>query len=122
MVAKKTPPKKAEKAPAKKSSVAREAPAPAPAKKAASPKKAPAAPAAPAKAARRPRPGNPNADPSRIHREYVERYIGGGGEPTERAYADGLQQWRNLPGAVNSSASVVEPAPESDESHHDQDR
>jgi hypothetical protein len=124
--AKKTPAKKAVEAPAKKTPVARKAPAPA--KKAAPPKKAPAAPK---RVARRPRLGNPDADPAKIHREYVERYIGGGAEPTERAYADGLQrayadglrQWRNLPGAVSSSASVIEqPEPESGEPDSDQDQ
>ncbi|MDT5045537.1 MAG: hypothetical protein QOG75_1390 [Mycobacterium sp.] len=125
--------KKAVKAPAKKTPVAREAPAPA--KKATAKKAA----AAPKKAARRPRLGNPNADPAKIHREYVERYIGGGAEPTEkayadgpqreyavglqRAYADGLRQWRNLPGAVSSSPSVIEqPEPESGEPDSDQDQ
>ena len=139
MVAKKTPAKKAKKTPTKKASakktpdkkasakktpVARKAPAPA--KKAAPPKKAVAARGR----ARRSGPGNPDADPVKIPREYVDRYIGGGAEPTERAYADrlqrayadGLRQWRNLPGAVSSSASVIEqPEPESGEPE-DQDQ
>lgn len=72
---------------------------------------------------RRPRLDNPNADPVMIHRDFVERYIGGGVEPAERAYADGLQQWRNLPGAVSSSANVVgQPDPDSDESDSDLDQ
>ena len=147
--AKKTPAKKAS---AKKTPVARKAPAPA--KKAAPPKKAVAARSTfggrrkvmarkntsegsnggnstRKGRARRPRLGNPDADPAKIHREYMERYIGGGAEPTERAYADGLQrayadglqQWRNLPGAVSSSASVIEqPEPESGEPDSDQDQ
>ncbi|MFG1932137.1 hypothetical protein ACGFK1_16050 [Mycobacterium sp. NPDC048908] len=122
---KKTPPKKAVKAAAKETPVARKA---ASAKKAALPKEAPAAPK---KVARRPRLGNPDADPAKIHRDYVERYIGGGGEPTEgayadglqRAYADGLRQWRNLPGAVSFSASVIEqPDSGSGEPDPDQDQ
>jgi hypothetical protein len=31
---------------------------------------------------RKPTLGNPDADPVKIHREYVERRVGGGGEPT----------------------------------------
>jgi hypothetical protein len=50
---------------------------------------------------RKPTLGNPDADPVRIHREYVERRIGGGGEPSPEAYARALEQWHQLPGAVS---------------------
>jgi hypothetical protein len=46
--------------------------------------------------------GNPDADPVRIHREYVERRMGGGAEATTEAYARALKQWRQLPGAVSA--------------------
>lgn len=45
-------------------------------------------------------PGNPDADPVRIHQEYIERRIGGGAPPTPEAYARALEQWNALPGAV----------------------
>jgi hypothetical protein len=51
---------------------------------------------------KRARLGNPDADPVRIHREYVERRVGGGTEPTKEAYARALEQWRQLPGAVST--------------------
>ena len=125
MVAKKTPAKKAVKAPAKKTPakktpVARKAPAPA--KKAARPKKAPAAPK---KVARRPRLGNPDADPAKIHQyededgkrrgdsereregddpmahaRFLERRWFGSAPRTAELHGRALQQWRALPGVV----------------------
>jgi hypothetical protein len=94
--------KKAVKAPAKKTPVAREAPAPA--KKATAKKAA----AAPKKAARRPRLGNPNADPAKIHREYVERYIGGGAdrEGVRRRPAEGVRR-RPAEGVRRRPAAVA---------------
>ncbi len=50
---------------------------------------------------RRPRLGNPDADPVRIHREYVERRLEGGGPATPEAHEQALRQWRELPGAVS---------------------
>jgi hypothetical protein len=50
---------------------------------------------------------NPDADPVRIHREYVERRMGGGGEPTPEAYARALKQWHELPGAVSAPPTEV---------------
>lgn len=50
---------------------------------------------------RRPTLGNPNADPVKIHREYVERHLGGAGSETPEAYAEALKQWHEIPGAVS---------------------
>jgi hypothetical protein len=52
-------------------------------------------------------PGNPNADPVRIHREYVERHVGGGADPTPEAYARAVREWHRLPGAVTAPASEL---------------
>ena len=60
-------------------------------------------------------PGNPDADPVRIHRAYVERRLSGGppgtadaGPPaTADAYARALEQWHRLPGAVSSPPTEV---------------
>ena len=52
--------------------------------------------------ARPPTLGNPDADPVRIHREYVERRLGGGAEPTPEEYARALAEWHKLPGAVSA--------------------
>lgn len=53
------------------------------------------------------KPGNPDADPVRIHREYVERRLGGGAPATSEAYARGLEQWHRLPGAVSTPPTEV---------------
>lgn len=45
--------------------------------------------------------GNPDADPQRIHREYVEQHFGGGEEPTPEAYERALDEWHRLPGAAH---------------------
>ena len=50
---------------------------------------------------------NPNADPVRIHREYVQQRIGGGELPTPEAYERAVDQWHLLPGAVRAPASEV---------------
>jgi len=55
-------------------------------------------------------PGNPDADPVRIHREYVERHVGGGADPTPEAYTRGLRQGHRLPGAVTAPASELSDA------------
>lgn len=49
---------------------------------------------------RKPTLGNPDADPQRIHREYVERHFGGGEPATSEAYEKGVEEWNRLPGAV----------------------
>jgi hypothetical protein len=54
-------------------------------------------------------PGNPDADPVKIHREYVERRLGGGATATSDAYARALEQWHKLPGAVSTPASEIKP-------------
>lgn len=46
------------------------------------------------------RPGRDDADPVRIHEEYVQRHLGGGGPATNEAYEEAVQQWHELPGAV----------------------
>lgn len=51
--------------------------------------------------------GNPDADPVRIHREYVERRVGGGADATTEAYDRALKQWRELPGAVSAPPAEV---------------
>jgi hypothetical protein len=55
---------------------------------------------------------NPDADPVRIHREYVQRRIGGGELPTPEAYERAVDQWHRLPGAVRAPASEVHPLAE----------
>ena len=45
-------------------------------------------------------PGNPDADPVRIHREYIERRTGGVAPPTPERYRRALEQWHALPGSV----------------------
>jgi hypothetical protein len=54
-----------------------------------------------------PRLGNPDADPVRIHREYVERRLGGGAEPTPEEYQRALAEWHQLPGAVSAPPGEV---------------
>lgn len=52
---------------------------------------------------------NPDADPVQIHRDYVERRIGGGEPPTTDAYARALEEFQRLPGAVRMPASETTP-------------
>jgi len=54
----------------------------------------------------------PDADPVRIHRQYVQDRIGGGELPTPEAYERAVEQWHRLPGAVRAPASEVHPLPE----------
>ena len=55
---------------------------------------------------------NPDADPVRIHRQYVQKRIGGGELPTPEAYERAVDQWHQLPGAVRAPASEVHPLAE----------
>lgn len=55
----------------------------------------------------RPSLGNPDADPVGIHRDYVERHLSGGAEPTSDAYTRARRQWQALPGSVNVPPSEV---------------
>ncbi len=55
---------------------------------------------------------NPDADPVRIHREYVQERIGGGELPTPQAYERALDQWHQLAGAVRAPAGEVHPLAE----------
>jgi hypothetical protein len=66
----------------------------------------------------RPRLGNPDADPVRIHRDYVERRLSGGADATPEAYARAIQEWHQLPGAVSAPTTEVtgEAAPTPEES------
>jgi hypothetical protein len=65
---------------------------------------------------RKPRLGNPDADPERIHREYVERHLGGGEPATPEAYERGVEQWRRLPGAISRApAELRAPSDEEEE-------
>jgi hypothetical protein len=61
---------------------------------------------------RRPKLGNPDADPVKIHREYVEQRLEGGGEATPEAYDEALRQWQNIPGAVSKPSAEVPRTPE----------
>jgi hypothetical protein len=45
----------------------------------------------------------------RIHRDYVERRIGGGAPPTTEAYARALEQFQRIPGAVRVPAAETTP-------------
>lgn len=54
---------------------------------------------------------NPDADPVRVHREYVQRRLGGGALPTPEAYERAVDQWHRLSGAVRTPATEVR-APE----------
>jgi hypothetical protein len=56
---------------------------------------------------RPPKLGNPDADPVRIHREYVERRLGGGREATADAYSRAIGQWHRLPGALSTPTTDV---------------
>ena len=55
---------------------------------------------------------NPDADPVRIHRDYVQERIGGGELPTPGAYERAVDQWHQLPGAVRAPVSEVHPLAE----------
>lgn len=55
---------------------------------------------------------NPDADPVRIHREYVQQRLGGGELPTPEAYERAVDQWHQLPGAVRAPVSEVHPLAE----------
>lgn len=58
-----------------------------------------------------PRPGNPDADPVKIHRDYVERRLAGGAPPTSEQYQRAYEEWRRLPGAVTAPpAGAVRPS------------
>ncbi len=57
-------------------------------------------------------------NPVRIHREYVERHVGGGQAPTSERYRDALEAWNCLPGAVRRPPVEV---PEDDIERDDQD-
>jgi len=45
---------------------------------------------------------NEDADPVEIHRDYVERRIGGGGPATSDAYARAIEEFQRMPGAVRT--------------------
>lgn len=53
--------------------------------------------------------GNPDADPVKIHREYVERRVGGGAPPTPDAYERAIEQWHKLPGSVSTPPTDIRP-------------
>lgn len=82
----------------------------------------------------RPKPGegpplqrDPDADPVKIHREYVERRVGGGEPPTPEAYERAIGQWHQLPGAVRVpptelSGDDAKPAPKEEEGDEDEQK
>lgn len=45
-------------------------------------------------------PGNPDAQPVRIHREFVVRHVGEGAPATPEQYRQAVEQWHALPGAI----------------------
>jgi hypothetical protein len=45
-------------------------------------------------------PGHPDADPVRIHQEFIQRHLGGGEPATTEVYERAVEQWNELPGAV----------------------
>jgi hypothetical protein len=59
---------------------------------------------------------NPDADPVRLHREYVQQRLAGGALPTPEAYARAVDDWQRLPGSVPLPATDVrapeEPVPD----------
>ncbi|SRR6266480_3566233 len=77
---------------------------------------------------RKPKLGNPDADPVKIHREYVEQRLEGG-SATPEVYEEALRQWQNIPGAVSRPPAEVPPIPdqpaepqENEEREDDEDR
>jgi hypothetical protein len=54
---------------------------------------------------------NPDADPVRLHREYVQQRLAGGGLPTPEAYQQAIDDWQRLSGSVRLPATDVR-APE----------
>jgi len=50
---------------------------------------------------------DPDADPVKVHRDYVERRLRGGAPPSPEAYARALEQWHRLPGSVSTPTSEV---------------
>jgi hypothetical protein len=66
-------------------------------------------------------PGNPDADPVRIHREYIERHVGGGEGQTADRHARSVEQWNELPGAIRRPPTEIRPEAESpDDSEQDE--
>jgi hypothetical protein len=57
-------------------------------------------------------PRNPDADPVRVHRQYVQERLGGGELPTPGAYERAIDQWHQLAGAVRAPAGEVHPLAE----------
>jgi hypothetical protein len=55
---------------------------------------------------------NPDADPVRLHREYVQRRLGGGALPTPQAYERATDEWHQLSGSVRTPATEVPTEPE----------
>ncbi len=60
----------------------------------------------------------PYGDPVRIHREYVERHVGGGDDPSSDRYRDAVEAWNRLPGAVPRPPLEV-PSEDADETDTD---
>jgi hypothetical protein len=59
---------------------------------------------------------NPEADPVRLHREYVQQRLAGGALPTPEAYARAADDWQRLAGSVRLPATDIrasqEPVPD----------
>jgi hypothetical protein len=45
-----------------------------------------------------------------VHQQILERRLGGGAPATSEAYAKGLEQWQQLPGAVMRPPTDEKPA------------
>lgn len=54
-------------------------------------------------------PGNPEADPVRIHREYVERRLGGGERLPPAEFRRVEAQWQALPGSIRRPPLELKP-------------
>lgn len=64
-------------------------------------------------------------DPVEVHRDYIERQLGGGAPATPEAYARAINQWHALPGAVRVPPTELtgdEAAPPSDEEQEENSR
>jgi len=54
----------------------------------------------------------PEGREHQVHKEILERRMKGGREPTQKDYADALEQWKNLPGSVVRPPTDMTPTDE----------
>ena len=48
---------------------------------------------------------NPDADPVKVHEDFVRQRIGGGARPTAEAYQRAIEDWHKLSGAIRRPAT-----------------